>query len=262
MKINRKWRLSDTIMLNEVSVATSKYKFGERPMRLYEKADYTLELDTDDDELGNVFHKLEDKFSDVIVKVNEEWELIQGHSEVFVPEFLGDAPSLEPEFVKKFPTMIIDYEIRGEVVYVLDGRKVKEELIHRIPAGAFKSVEILKNGRVYGNLEGGAVCFFTKYGAFSSLPNSQGEKNSRIVGYSVIRGFYSPNYEILPSKVIKDDFRNTLYWNPGIKTDSSGESLVVFYNSNQTGEVQVVVEGVTIDGKLCRGVCKYNVVSK
>ena len=261
MKINRRWRLSDTIMLNEVQVATSKYKFGERPMRLYEKADYTLELDTDDDELGNVFHKLEDKFSDVIVRVYEEWNLIQGHSEVFVPEFPGDAPSLEPEFVKKRQTMRIDYS-SGEPVYVLDGRRVKEELIHKIPAGAFKSVEILKNGMVYGNLEGGAVCFFTKYGAFSSLPNSQGEKNSRIAGYSVIRGFYSPNYETMPSKVLKDDFRNTLYWNPAIKTNSSGESLVVFYNSNQTGEVQVVVEGVTIDGKLCRGVCKYNVVSK
>lgn len=260
MKINRKWRLSDTIMLNEVQVATSKYKFGERPMRLYEKADYTLDLDTDDDELGNVFHKLEDKFHEVIITVREETQLIKGHYEVFVPEYVGDAPSLEPEFAEIRNTVMVDYQ-KAKPAYVVDGYRVNEEFINSIPAGAFNRVEILKNGHVYGG-EGGAVCFFTKYGAFASMPNSQGEKNSRIAGYSVIRGFYSPNYETLPPMVIKDDFRKTLYWNPAIRTNSTGISKIAFYNSNQAGEVQVVVEGMSRDGKLCRGLCKYNVVSK
>jgi len=58
---------------------------------------------------------------------------------------------------------------------------------------------------------------------------------------------------------IKDDFRNTLYWNPIVKTDSTGVANVAFYNSDQTGEVQVVVEGITADGKLCRGLCRYTV---
>jgi len=61
---------------------------------------------------------------------------------------------------------------------------------------------------------------------------------------------------------IKDDFRNILYWNHNIRTNSTGISKIDFYNSNQTGEVQVVVEGMTRDGKLCPGLCKYNVVSK
>lgn len=250
LKINRKWHLNDTIMLNEVRIATSKYKFGKRPLRLHDKADYALDLHTDDDELGNVFHKLEDKFPNVIVRVDETRSFLEGYRSWDV---LDQSAILQ--------TVKVDYNPHG-VVYVLDGKVVDEDLIHAIPAGAFKRVEILKNGRVYGNFLGGAVCFFTKYGAFNTLPKSEGEKISRIPGYSVIRRFYSPNYENLPAQEIRDDFRNTLYWNPMIKTNSMGDANVCYYNSNQDGEVQVVVEGVTSGGKLCRGVYKYNVVPK
>jgi len=41
-----------------------------------------------------------------------------------------------------------------------------------------------------------------------------------------------------------------------------GLANVAFYNSDQAGDVQVVVEGVTANGKLCRGLCKYKVRSK
>jgi hypothetical protein len=152
----------------------------------------------------------------------------------------------------------IDYNPRGPV-YVLDGSVVDLDLIRKIPAGAFDKIEILKHGAVYGNPEGGAVCFFTKYGAFHPMPDSRGEKVFNVIGYSVIRKFYSPNYEIPIPQEIKDDFRNTLYWNPILVTDTTGVASVTFYNSDQTGDVDIVVEGVTADGKLCRGVGKYKV---
>jgi len=154
----------------------------------------------------------------------------------------------------------INYSFFGPV-YVLDGSVVDLDLIRKIPAGAFEKIEILKNGAVYGNPhpDGGAVCFFTKYGAFHPMSNSKGEKVFNVIGYSVIRKFYSPNYEIPLPQDIKDDFRNTLYWNPIIVTDTTGVANVSFYNSDQTGDVDIVVEGVTVDGKLCRGVGKFNV---
>ena len=253
--VKRKWRLSDTIMLNEVRVVKSKYKFGERPMRLYEKADYELELNTDDDELGNVLHKLEDKFHNVVVREYEERNLgsgsgLEGYKSW---DILGSHP---------FLAVRIDYQM-SVPVYVLDGSVVDQKLINAIPAGAFKRVEILKNGFVYsGSIDGGAICFFTKRGAFAPMPNSTGMKRTQVLGYSVIRKFYSPNYEFQLPEQIKDDFRSTLYWNPIIRTDSLGMASVSFFNSDQTGQVQVVVEGVTSDGKLCRGACKYKVKPK
>ncbi len=250
--IKRKWHLKDTIMLNEVRVVKSKYKFGERPMRLYDKADYELDLDTDDDELGNVFEHLVDKFSSVIVTYRPEGNLSHGSGLEGYKSW--DILRLNPTFVR----VRVDFNPKGPV-YVLDGSVVDQELINIIPAGTFKKVEILKNGSVYGNFDGGAVCFFTKYGAFHPMPNSKGEKVFDVIGYSVIRKFYAPNYETPIPQEIKDDFRNTLYWNPILVTDTTGVANVSYYNSDQTGDVDVVVEGVTKDGRLCRGVCKYNV---
>ncbi|HEX7585343.1 MAG TPA: hypothetical protein VF373_11690, partial [Prolixibacteraceae bacterium] len=229
----------DTIMLPEVRVVKTKQKKGVRPLRLYEKADFVLDLDTDDDELGNVMHKLEDKFHDVLVRVFDE-----DNSIIVNIDYQGAPPAL-----------------------VLDGLVLKDglvpgdayQLIKSIPAGAFDKIEVLKNGAVYGSIGGGAICFFTKKGAFARTPKSIGMKSTRIIGYSLIRKFYSPNYETKLPQDIKDDFRNTLYWNPIVRTDSTGVANVSFYNSDQTGEVQVVVEGITSDGKLCRGLCKYNV---
>jgi hypothetical protein len=252
--IKRKWRLSDTIMLNEVQIVKPKYKFGERPMRLYDKADYELDLDTDDDELGNVLHKLENQFPNIIVRVWEEPYSIESRSQLegvraWDVLHLNDGGRT---YIK------IDYNPNGPI-YVLDGSVVDLDLITKIPAGAFDKIEILKHGAVYGNPMGGAVCFFTKYGAFHPMPNSKGEKVFDVIGYSVIRKFYAPSYETPIPQEIKDDFRNTLYWNPIVVTDTTGVANVSFYNSDQTGDVDIVVEGITADGKLCRGVGKYKV---
>ncbi len=82
----------------------------------------------------------------------------------------------------------------------------------------------------------------------------------KLVGYSVIRNFYSPVYDGSEDKgKTKEDYRSTLYWDPAIETNYRGNAKVTFYNSDQTGEVKVVVEGITYDGRLCRGVASYNV---
>jgi len=38
-----------------------------------------------------------------------------------------------------------------------------------------------------------------------------------------------------------------------------GVAIETFYQSDETGEMKIVVEGVTKDGKLCRGIGNYNV---
>jgi hypothetical protein len=84
-------------------------------------------------------------------------------------------------------------------------------------------------------------------------------KSSTIIGYSVIRKFYSPKYETQQQSQINDDFRNTLYWNPVVRTDSAGLAQVSFYNSDQAGDVIIVAEGIDANGKLCRGTGQYKV---
>jgi uncharacterized protein YfaS (alpha-2-macroglobulin family) len=86
-----------------------------------------------------------------------------------------------------------------------------------------------------------------------------GMKNTKLIGYSVIRKFYSPVYENPEKPAEKPDSRSTLYWNPIVRTDSTGMAHVAFYNSDDTGDMHVIIEGITGDGKLCRGTGTYSV---
>ena len=130
-----------------------------------------------------------------------------------------------------------------------------------IPFSWVDKIELVRTAPIPGKGFGPAIYIYIKRGAPNEIPTlSAGITPVDLIGYSVFRKFYSPAYNSKEEKEkTKPDFRSTLYWNPIVQTDEEGQTWVEFYNSDQTGEVQVVVEGVTKDGKLCRGECKYNV---
>ncbi len=45
------------------------------------------------------------------------------------------------------------------------------------------------------------------------------------------------------------DFRSTIYWNPTIKIDASGKTIVEFYCSDDLGELSIRIDGLTNTGK-------------
>ena len=65
--------------------------------------------------------------------------------------------------------------------------------------------------------------------------------------YTVARKFYAPKYD-RPTTAERTDFRETIYWNPVIKTDSNGEATVEFYNSDATTTFRAMVEGIANTG--------------
>ena len=75
----------------------------------------------------------------------------------------------------------------------------------------------------------------------------------------ISRKFYTPVYDSPEGLEKKEDIRNTIWWNPLVMTDSTGVAIETFYQSDETGEMKIVVEGLTKDGKLCRGVSNYRV---
>jgi hypothetical protein len=144
--------------------------------------------------------------------------------------------------------------------YYLDGVPVDPDFITSLPVSIIDKVEIVKIGGFMAN-GGPGVFFYLKRGERQKFETKDavGMLSGKISGYSISRKFYSPNYENPLPDETKKDFRSTLYWNPILQTDSTGVANVSFYNSDQTGDVDIVVEGVTADGKLCRGVGKYKV---
>jgi hypothetical protein len=58
-----------------------------------------------------------------------------------------------------------------------------------------------------------------------------------------------PNYSTVSQKESHiPDFRNTLYWDPDIRTDKNGRAVVEFFTSDETGNYKVLVEGFTSEG--------------
>ena len=98
---------------------------------------------------------------------------------------------------------------------------------------------------------GGALVFYTKQQT-DREDKKVLEKGELIPvsGYSPVKQFYSPNYLLEEDASIIKDERTTLYWNPNLT--SNGKSRKVsfsFYNSDKAKKYNVVVEGMTKDGK-------------
>jgi hypothetical protein len=106
----------------------------------------------------------------------------------------------------------------------------------------------------FGGGAGGAISVYLKKGADGrkALPNSKGMDNAILGGYSRFKEFYSPTYD-KQSTNYDPDLRNTLYWNPYIITNKKTPRFrAEFFNNDVSRKLQIVLEGVNLDGKMIR----------
>jgi len=78
------------------------------------------------------------------------------------------------------------------------------------------------------------------------------------VAYSVARKFYVPKYTSTATSN-RSDFRETIYWNPVVQTDTDGKAVVEFYNSDASTTFRAITEGIGYNGKLGRAEATYAV---
>lgn len=69
--------------------------------------------------------------------------------------------------------------------------------------------------------------------------------------YEVARRFYMPRYTTTAT-LVRNDFRETIYWNPVVQTDAAGNATVEFYNSDATTTFRAITEGIGYNGKVGR----------
>jgi hypothetical protein len=78
-------------------------------------------------------------------------------------------------------------------------------------------------------------------------------------GYNTTRIFYSPKYDNPAGSSIGVDLRSTIYWNPAVITDKTGNTSVEFFNADGTGTYKAIIEGIDKDGNIGRFVYRYKV---
>src|SRR5690606_20016124 len=70
-------------------------------------------------------------------------------------------------------------------------------------------------------------------------------------GYTIIKEFYSPDYQVSNPSEDKNDNRLTLHWEPNVIVNDINPGIPVrFYNNDRTKRFKIIVEGITYDGKL------------
>ncbi len=130
------------------------------------------------------------------------------------------------------------------------------ETLLSIPPEVVDRIEVLKgsSASIYGvNGNNGVIAIFTKKGT-TGIDGINHKINNKTVsvnvrGFYPAREFYSPEYEYVEPEHEKPDKRVTLYWDSQIVTDDNGEATICFYNTEETDNIQIDLQGITDFGQ-------------
>ncbi len=144
----------------------------------------------------------------------------------------------------------------GRPALYLNEIRVDANSIQNIPVADIAIVKVFEPGGGNSLLGGsGAIAIYTKKGVEAEKKNEdiKGLDKAKILGYSAVREFYSPNYALNPDANPGADVRSTIYWNPYILADKAKKRTTVqFYNNDISKQLRLILEGVNEDGKLSR----------
>jgi hypothetical protein len=102
-----------------------------------------------------------------------------------------------------------------------------------------------------GGAAGGAIAIYTKK-VEDDIKTLSRTDVVNYTGFSVIKEFYSPDYE-KPGIAPVNDLRSTLYWNPTLIMDKTTRRIKIpFYNNDNCKKIRVIVEGINEEGQLTR----------
>ena len=79
-------------------------------------------------------------------------------------------------------------------------------------------------------------------------------------GLQLQREFYSPSYENSRQRDSRmPDQRHLLFWAPNVLTGDDGKQHLEFFTSDNTGDYEIVVEGMTNQGRSGKGTGSFAV---
>ncbi len=141
----------------------------------------------------------------------------------------------------------------GTPSFYLDESPVDASMLSNINMSDVAYVKVFRPpfmGSIGGG-SNGAIAIYTRKGGDVAQTQSKGLPYKMVIGYTVQKEFYSPNYATFDSRNDEQDLRTTLYWNPMILTNQENHSIRLhFYNNDFTKSFRIVVEGMSTDGRL------------
>jgi TonB-dependent SusC/RagA subfamily outer membrane receptor len=168
----------------------------------------------------------------------------------------GDMPAIRVRGVKTVTR-------ENEPLIVVDGVPQEKYDLSRLNVEDIQNITVLKDATaiaLYGARAANGVILIqskTLHNSrlrFNIAAGSQYASRSFVLGgpaFTVARRFYAPQYKsIVPDE--RNDYRETIYWNPVVQTDRNGKASVEFYNSDATTTFRAIAEGIGYNGRLGR----------
>lgn len=167
---------------------------------------------------------------------------------------------------------------RSEItLVVIDGIAVMPHeypFIPNIPPSEVSSFEIIKDAKNFAKLysevvpgsreippSGDIIAIYTYAGnGIYGINAPVGSLNTSVPVFSTPCEFYAPKYENLKREDwIRPDLRTLIHWQPKLQTDSLGNASVLFFNADNLGKMQVVIEAISANGEIGYTAVEYEV---
>lgn len=134
----------------------------------------------------------------------------------------------------------------------LDEIETDAAVISTIPGNQVAMVKVFSTlVASAGNAPGGVLAIYTKKGADMNDVMRYAAAMVKYKGYDVIKEFYAPDYAVDKSARSQTDNRITLDWRPDILINNINPKIpITFYNNDRTKSYKIVVEGMTVNGKM------------
>lgn len=145
---------------------------------------------------------------------------------------------------------------------LLDGIPITDHtILYNYDPLLVQQIDLYRERFDFNNQSFDGLVSFTTYS--NDYPTLRLDESTQIFDYEgtqARRLFYAPTYNneaALNERI--PDYRHTLLWMPQVKTNGASSLTIPFSTSDLTGEFQVVIEGLTKDGKPLRGITYFNV---
>ncbi len=226
-----------SIILDEVEVKGNKKEEDDGHFRIYGSANNSIKITEEDNSYTDIFEFLKGRIAGVIIMGNT---IKLGG----IMSFNGDST----------PLFLIDG------MSVMGSSEDRISTVRSIPISSIDKVEILKDpGEIamFGS-EGskGVIAIYTKMGKGRVAIPPKGVVTDKIIGYSAMRKFYSPEYTVKNSASSMPDHRITLHWEPNVIT-KEGKAVLNFFTSDDLSGFILFVEGITSEGRICLGSTQF-----
>ncbi|MDD2799679.1 MAG: TonB-dependent receptor plug domain-containing protein [Bacteroidales bacterium] len=145
----------------------------------------------------------------------------------------------------------------GSPLFLIDGVESEDSSsLSYFMMTDIENISVFKgvSASIFGSRGGNGVIAITlKKGTTVNTSPSISMTTIMPLGYQKPAQFYQPKYEVDSIRRTSiPDLRTTIYWNPQLKSDSTGNVRFKFFTADKPNDYTVTIEGVTNDGTICR----------